>query len=171
MPANPRMGISYSSSCPSMKKYYPSMFFKQHLCECISLWNPLDCSNSSTFWQMGGQSHLPFALLWETRCFSCARGPELNTDFRSSQQPQAGVAEAVLWIDTLLKQSFLDWYPFLDGFWLFGKRELWLSWNTAGVSHRYPLQNPCFHGLNHSFKRLREYSTEEDEIWFKFGKK
>lgn len=107
MPANPRMGISYSSSCPSMKKYYPSMFFKQHLCECISLRNPLDCSNSSTFWQMGGQLHLPFALLWETRWCSCAQGPELNTDFRSSQQPQAGVAEAVLWIDTLLKQSFL----------------------------------------------------------------
>lgn len=95
---------------------------------------------------------------------SCAWGPELKADFRSSQQPQARVAKAKLWIDTLLKQSF-------PGSWLFGERELWLSLNIAGVSHMYPLQNPCFYGLNHSFRRLKSYSTEEGGTWFKLGKK
>lgn len=59
----------------------------------------------------------------------------------------------------------------ISGWPLTGERELWLSYNISGVSHRYPLQNPCFHGFNHSFRRLREHSTEEDGIWFEFGKK
>lgn len=109
MPVNPRMGISYSNSSTSTMRYYPLVSFKQHLCECISLWNPLDYFNSRTL-ARGWPVAPVICIAVENKVLypSCATGAELNSNFRNSQQPQAGVAKAVLWIDTSLQNSSLS---------------------------------------------------------------
>lgn len=139
------MGISCSNSCPSMKKYYPLMFFKQHLCECISLWNPLDYSSSGTYWQVGGQLNL-YCCGKQGLVPSFAWGPELNTDFRSSHRL------------ALLRQCFKLTQCLNNLFWT--STHFWmapdcLEKGSCGCPKiyqvfltGYPLQNPCFHGLS-----------------------
>lgn len=131
MPVNPRMGISYSNSCTSTMKYYPFVFFKQHLCECISLRNPLDYFSSRTYWRVSGQLHLLlFALSWKKQTVSypsCALGPELNSNFRNIQQPQAGLANVMLCTDTSLQQPSLSPSYGTHCWMALGEKGLWPS--------------------------------------------
>lgn len=90
---SPRLGVSYFNSCTFTQQSIIPCAFKQQLCDCVSLWIPWTVSALEPTLASGCPIASAICIVMENKVLPfCTLGPKLNSDFRTCQQLQAGVA-------------------------------------------------------------------------------